>query len=50
MTNTVQYRPSLLAWFISLFSGIGGLIVKLLLLCVLNVITGWAIIVLFTQD
>jgi len=39
-----------LAWFISLFSGVGGLIVKLLLLCVLNVITGWAIIVLFTQD
>jgi arabinogalactan oligomer / maltooligosaccharide transport system permease protein len=50
LTNTVQYRPSLLAWFISLFSGIGGLIVKLLLLCVLNGITGWAIIVLFTQD
>ena len=50
MTHTAQYRPSLLAWFISLFSGIGGLIVKLLMLSVLNGITGWAIIVLFTQD
>lgn len=50
MTQTAQYRPSLLARVISLFSGVGGLLVKLLLLCVLNGITGWAIIVLFTQD
>lgn len=50
MTQAAQYRPSLLARVISLFSGVGGLLVKLLLLCVLNGITGWAIIVLFTQD
>lgn len=50
MTHAVKYRPSLLAWVISLFSGVGGLVVKLLLLCMLNGLTGWAIIVLFTQD
>ena len=50
MTETAHYRPSFLAWLISLFSGVGGLIAKVLLLCILNGITGWAIIVLFTQD
>ena len=44
------YRPSWLAWLISLFSGTGGLIVKIVLLSLLNGLVGWAIIVLFTQD
>jgi len=44
------YRPSWLAWLISLFSGTGGLIVKIVLLSLLNAMVGWAIIVLFTQD
>jgi arabinogalactan oligomer/maltooligosaccharide transport system permease protein len=50
MSDGTQYRPSVLAWLISLFSGLGGLIAKVVLLCILNGITGWAIIVLFTQD
>ena len=49
-TSRVEYRPSWLAWAISLFSGVGGLIVKVLLLSLLNGLVGWAIIVLFTQD
>jgi arabinogalactan oligomer/maltooligosaccharide transport system permease protein len=44
------YRPSWLAWLISLFSGTGGLIVKIVLLSLLNGLVGWAVIVLFTQD
>jgi arabinogalactan oligomer/maltooligosaccharide transport system permease protein len=44
------YRPSFLAWLISLFSGTGGLVVKIVLLSLLNAMVGWAIIVLFTQD
>jgi len=44
------YRPSWLAWLISLFSGTGGLIVKIVLLSLLNGLVGWAIIVLFAQD
>jgi arabinogalactan oligomer/maltooligosaccharide transport system permease protein len=47
--SDVRYTPSWLAWLISLFSGIGGLIVKVILLSVLNGLVGWAIIVLFTQ-
>ncbi|MFM7962875.1 MAG: hypothetical protein ACKPBF_02740, partial [Actinomycetota bacterium] len=50
MNETAQYRPSFLAWLISLFSGVGGLIAKIVMLCILNGITGWAIIVMFTQD
>lgn len=50
MSQSVRYQPSFLAWLISLFSGVGGLIVKLIMLCILNGITGWAIIVLFTQE
>jgi len=50
MSETAQYRPSFLAWLISLFSGVGGLIAKIVMLCILNGITGWAIIVMFTQD
>ena len=49
-THTAKYRPSFLAWLISLFSGVGGLIAKIVMLCILNGITGWAIIVMFTQD
>ena len=45
----VEYKPSWLAWVISLFSGVGGLIVKVVLLSLLNGLVGWAIIVLFAQ-
>ncbi|MFM8266002.1 MAG: hypothetical protein ACKOAI_08060, partial [Acidimicrobiia bacterium] len=48
--QNAKYRPSFLAWLISLFSGVGGLIAKIVMLCILNGITGWAIIVMFTQD
>lgn len=46
----VVYRASWLAWLISLFSGVGGLILKVVLLSLLNGLVGWTIIVLFTQD
>lgn len=48
--SVAVYRPSWLAWMISLFSGVGGLIVKVILLSMLNGLVGWAVIVLFTQD
>ncbi|NDC91482.1 MAG: hypothetical protein EB089_06470, partial [Acidimicrobiia bacterium] len=44
------YRPSWLARLLSLFSGTGGLIVKIVLLSLLNAMVGWAVIVLFAQD
>jgi arabinogalactan oligomer/maltooligosaccharide transport system permease protein len=50
MTTPFRYRPSWLAWLLSLFSGTGGLIVKIVLLSLLNAMVGWAIIVLFAQD
>lgn len=48
--DTFSFRTSWLARLISLFSGTGGLIVKIVLLSLLNAMVGWAIIVLFTQD
>ena len=50
MSEIKEYRPSFLAWLISLFSGVGGLIVKIAMLCLLNGIAGWAVIVMFAQD
>jgi arabinogalactan oligomer/maltooligosaccharide transport system permease protein len=50
VSETATYRPSWLAWLISLFSGLGGLIAKIVMLCILNGITGWAVIVMFAQD
>jgi arabinogalactan oligomer/maltooligosaccharide transport system permease protein len=47
---TFTFRTSWLARLIALFSGLGGLVVKIMLLSLLNAMVGWAIIVLFTQD
>lgn len=50
MSHPEIYSPSLLARLISMFSGLGGLVAKVLGLSVLNGITVWCIIVLFIQN
>lgn len=45
----ITYKASFLARLISLFSGTGGLLVKIGILSLLNGLVGWAIVVLFVE-